>query len=420
MQLKKFFIIAFKDIRLVFRDKSALLLMLLAPFVLTLGLGALSGRFSGGSSTGVSDIPVVIVNEDTGELGSTLIDVFHSSELEDLVAPTELDDLEEARKLVDDDQSAAAIFIPEGFTASIIPSAGQVSTGDVVQIEFYANPTSPTSAGVLRSILDEFINQVEVGRISAEVIVTQLITEGVISIDQAAMIGSQVGQEMAQAEGLQSSITIRNETAAEGETFEFDILGYMAPGMAVMFLMFTVTDGARSLLIENQRGTLPRLLVAPTLPGYVLGGKAFGIFLKGLAQLVILIGGTSLLFDLQWGDLTGVILLILSAAFAATGWGMFFAAVLKTPGQISITGSAVMLLFGILSGTFIDLSLLSDWISVVNKITPNAWAVEGFYILSIGGKLDNILPNILGLTVMGAVLFVMATVIIRRRGLVIK
>ena len=420
MQLKKFFILAFKDIRLLLRDRSALLLMLLAPFILTLGLGAISGRFSGSSSTGVHNIPVVIVNEDAGELGQALIDLFQSSELKGLVSPTILDEVEDARKYVDEDQIAAAIFIPEGFTVSIIPSAGQISTGDVVQIEFYANPTRPTSAGVLRSILDEFLNQVEVGRISAEVIVMQLIEEGIFSIDQAAMVGLEIGQEMAQAEGLQSSITIRNETATEGESIEFDILGYMAPGMAVMFLMFTVTDGARSLLIENQRGTLPRLLVAPTLPGYVLGGKALGIFLKGAAQLAILIGGTSLLFGLEWGDLTGVILLILAAAFAATGWGMLFAAVLKTPGQIAVTGSAVMLLFGILSGTFISLQYLPDWINVVNKITPNAWAVDGFYILSIGGELDNILNNLLGLTLMGVVLFVIATVIIRKRGLVIK
>jgi len=48
--------------------------------------------------------------------------------------------------------------------------------------------------------------------------------------------------------------------------------------------------------------------------------------------------------------------------------GILFAA----PEQISITGSAVMLLFEILGGSFFDLNMLPDWISVVNKITPNA------------------------------------------------
>ena len=43
MNLKKLFLIAIKDLRLIFRDPSALVLMLIAPFVLTLGMGALTG-----------------------------------------------------------------------------------------------------------------------------------------------------------------------------------------------------------------------------------------------------------------------------------------------------------------------------------------------------------------------------------------
>ncbi len=420
MQLRKFFLIAFKDLRLVLRDKSALLLMLLAPFVLTLGLGALSGRFSGSSTSGVSEIPVVIVNEDQGDLGEALINVFQSDELADLVEPRLMNNLLEARTLVDEDQCAAVIFIPEGFTECVFSTIGEVNAGDSVQIEFYASPSWPTSVGVLRSILDEFTNQVEMGRISVEINLTQLIENGIITIDQASLVGSELGQELAQAGNTQSSIQIKNDTFVEDETVEFDVLAYMAPGMAVMFLMYTVTDGGRSLLFENQTGTLPRLMVAPTLPVYVIGGKAFGIFLKSLAQLVILILGTSLLFNLHWGDPLGVVLLIVSAAFAATGWGILFAAVLKTPGQISITGSAVMLLFGILGGSFFDLNMLPDWISVVNKITPNAWAIDGFYILSIGGKLDNILTNIFALVIMGIVLLTFAGFWITKHGLARK
>jgi len=79
-----------------------------------------------------------------------------------------------------------------------------------------------------------------------------------------------------------------------------------------------------------------------------------------------------------------------------------------------------MLLFGILGGSFFDLNMLPDWISVVNKITPNAWAIDGFYILSIGGKLDNILTNILALVIMGIVLATFAGFWIRKHGLARK
>ena len=418
MQIKKLFLIAIKDLRLIFRDPSALVLMLLAPFVLTIGMGALTGRFSGGTGSGISNIPVILVNEDQGLLGDVLVEVFQSPELVELVAPELMDDLQRAKALVDEDQSTAVIYIPEGFTDSIIPSA-ETSEQAVVRILFYANPTQPTSAGVVRSILDQFINRVELGNVSGQVIVQQLIENGLISPAQAGQVGQEISQEIAQMETSRSSITIQS-TVSEGEGIEFDILAYMAPGMAIMFLMFTVTYGGRSLLVENYHGTLPRLLVAPTIPAYVLGGKAFGIFLTAVAQMAILIGGTSLMFRLEWGDTLGVILLILTAAFAATGWGLFFAAILKTPGQIAITGSAVMLLFGILGGSFFDLSMLPDWIQVVNKITPNAWAVDGFRILSFGGGLDDIFTNIIALVVMGLVLFMVASLWMRKSGLARK
>ena len=46
--MRKLFLIAFKDFKLIFRDRAALILMLLAPFALTIGMGFVTGRFSGG------------------------------------------------------------------------------------------------------------------------------------------------------------------------------------------------------------------------------------------------------------------------------------------------------------------------------------------------------------------------------------
>jgi len=417
MQLKKLLLIALKDLRLIFRDPSALVLMLLAPFLLTLGMGALTGRFSGGGGSSFSQVPVEIVNADEGQLGQALVDVYQSAELAELLAPTLSTDLAAAKALVDSNQRAGVIYVPAGFSDSIMTA--QADAAELVQIEFYANPTMPNSAGLLRSVLEHFITQVEIGRVSAEVIVTQLLQNGIIPPEQAAAIGAQIGQEMGQASAAPSSIHVKTNLA-EAEGIAFDILAYMAPGMAMMFLMFTVTYGARSLLVENRTGTLPRLLVAPTPAGNVLGGKFVGILFTAIAQLAILIGGTTLLFRLQWGDSLGVILLILAAAVGATGWGIFFAAILKTPGQVAVTGSAVMLLFGLLGGSFFDLSMLPSWIQVLNKVTPNAWGNDGFYILSVGGRLKDISTNILALLIMGVVLFAVATILITKRGLARK
>ena len=86
----------------------------------------------------------------------------------------------------------------------------------------------------------------------------------------------------------------------------------------------------------------------------MLGGKVLGIFFTGVAQVGILILASSLFFGVKWGDPLGLVVLILVTVFGATGWGMLITALARTPAQVGSVGSALMLIFGILGGSFID------------------------------------------------------------------
>src|SRR5262249_43120013 len=163
--MKKILIIGWKDFTLIWRDRTAWLLMLAAPFVLTLGLGFVSGRFSGGRS-GLSHIPVVLVNQDQGQLGAALVSVFSAADLAELVAPNTGSDAAAARQQVADDKVAAAVIVPAGLTASIIPDPATGQAGPVVSVEVYANPAQPVSAAVIEGIVNDFMSQVETSRVS--------------------------------------------------------------------------------------------------------------------------------------------------------------------------------------------------------------------------------------------------------------
>jgi len=414
--MKKILLIGWKDVTLAFRDRAALILMLAAPFALTLGLGLVTGRFSGSSGSGLSSIPVVLVNRDGGQLGNALMSVFQSQDLATLVAPTIIDDPAQALREVDKDKAAAAVIIPVGFTASIIPAPGSAATGQVVHIALYTNPTRQTSAGVIKAIVDGFLSRVEVGRVGGQVAVQQLISHGLIQVEEAARIGGEVGMRQAQAAAGSSAITLKGALGSE-EAVKFDALAYMAPGMALMFLMFTVSNGGRTLLAERVQRTLPRLLVSPTAASQVLGGKVFGVYLTGVAQMLILILASTLLFQLNWGDPLAVLVLVLAAVVGAVGWGMLITALAKTPGQVSAVGSAVMLIFGILGGSFFSLDAMPRWFAFISKITPNAWGIEGFTTLALGGGLADVLGSVIALLVMGAVLFTAAVLVFNRRGI---
>jgi ABC-2 type transport system permease protein len=418
----KTFLIGLKDLRLVFRDRAALVFMLLAPFLLTVGMGFVTGRFSGTSNSGLSDIPVIIVNLDNAELGNALVDVFQSEDLADLMEPTASRDPEAARRLIDDNQAAAAVIIPAGFTRSIIPAEGMMldpnfAEPDPVQIEVYTNPAMSTSAGVVKAIVDEFVSRVEEGRVSGMTSIVQMLAAGVIAPQQAESEGRGLFENVDQT----GSTALTLKTDSQGaQAVDFDVLAYMAPGMALLFLMYTVSYGGRSILAERAQGTLPRLLVSPTTSAQILGGKVFGIYLTGVAQISILILASALFFGVKWGDPLGMVVLILAAVFGATGWGLLITAFARNPNQVASIGTAIMLIFGILGGSFIDLSVMPSLVQAISKITPNAWALDGFTTLALGGRLPQLTEPILALLVMGMVLFAMSVIIFGKKNLAQK
>lgn len=416
--MQKFWLIGIKDVTLAFRDRAALLLIILAPFLLTVGLGFVTGRFSG-SSTGLSEIPVLLVNLDQEKLGNTLVEVFESEDLAELIAPERVASEAEARRRIDDDEASAAIIIPAGYTRSVFPAAGDPADAALAEITLYTNPARPTGAGIVQTIMEEFTGRVELARIGSEVAVTQLIETGRLPLDPAiiAETAAQISEKMASSPESASGIILDQRTR-DGEAVEFDVLAYLAPGMALMFLMFTVSNGGRTLLMERAQGTLPRLLVSPTPSAAILAGKILGIYLTGVAQLVILIGGTSLLFNVRWGDPIGLAALILAAVFGATGWGLLLTALARSPGQVSGVGSALMLTFGILGGSLISLDQLPVYVQWISRITPNAWGMDGFTTLALGGSLADLGGPLTGLGVMGLVLFTVALAAFNRQSLV--
>jgi ABC-2 type transport system permease protein len=428
--MKKALNIAWKDLLLVARDPASLLILLATPFGLTLVMGFAFGGIGGGSSNaGLANIPVTIINQDRGQFGANLVQIFESQDLADLLEPVGLPsdaadaDIEAAREAVDSDQSAAVVIVPDGFSESILPP--QFLEGEFEQfqepepsvIEVYANPTRPVSVSVIRTIIDQFLNQTLAGIAGARISFGQLVQQQLVPISELEAIVRTQGEAAVQQVMDNSSVQIRKQSS-EGQTDEnggFDWVAFSAPSMAILFLMFTVSSGSRNILAERDEGTLARMLVGPSSPAQILGGKILGIFITGLAQMGILILASMILLGLRWGEPLAVVVLVVCLVAAATSWGILLAAYARTPGQINAIGTALALTFGAGAGNFVPRQALPEWLQVASYVTPNAWGLEGFSNLATGGRLSDIGPNALALLSMAIILFLIALVAFRRQ-----
>lgn len=404
--------IARKDLLLIARDPWALVFYLLAPFLLTLGMAAITGAFSSGDS-GLSNIPLVITNADKAQLGDALVEVFQSEDLDSLINPRLEDDFEVARGLVDQREAVAALLIPSGFSTSVIPQTGELPSGDVLQLQLYTDGESIYSIGVVRTIIETFISEMESSSASYSVAISKMLTEGLISPEQLPAMLATLSTITETDSSFQKNYEIvSNNTTMESKNVSY--LAMIAPGMALMFLMYNVTAGGVSFLLERRKFTLQRNLVSPTQGYQIIFGKSMGIFLRGFAQVLILVLTSTLLFKLNWGNWLAVLVLIAFSVYGALGWGMFLTSFLKTPAQVSNAGSAIGLLFGLLGGGFIPITALPEWLKTISRVSPNSWGSQGFNILAAGGTLGDLRWVLLALFVMGTLLLTLASLYFRR------
>jgi ABC-2 type transport system permease protein len=154
-------------------------------------------------------------------------------------------------------------------------------------------------------------------------------------------------------------------------------LQYYAAAMALLFILTGTIQRGGTLLEERQSGTLQRMLTAPVARGEVLAGQALGSAVLALAQCVLLMAGTRLLFGVTWGTWYGALLLGGSFSLAAAGIGTALAGMLKDRKAMDIASGAISNLLGLLSGALIPLSAFPTWLKTFAHFTPNYWAMEG-------------------------------------------
>jgi ABC-2 type transport system permease protein len=452
--MRKLWILAWKEVRLAFRDVGAIVTMLVTPLVLTL---VISAAFGGGGG-GLSNIPVLVLDQDQGEFAQDLLDVFTYEDVAELIALEIVEDERAARARVEADEVAALVIIPEDFSDNVLPMAGAVqdslgldlltltpedeltpeqqeaitlafldmqqSEREPAVIEIYASPDWRLSASVVKSVVRQGLEVLNMQVQGISIVVSRIVdaqgwasaegdgtgeTAGARMFD---VFGGEEGDPAAFSDVDAQELPIEVEVVSgTGRTFNW--ISYTAASMSVLFLMFAVTSGGRTLLAERAIGTLPRLLVTPTTPLTVLLGKMSGIVLTGFLQMTLLWGATTLV-GAYWGPSVAVLVAILILVMCASGVGALISAWSRSPGQAGAIGTAVTLVGSAVSGSFFPRAGLPDWVQTVSLITPNAWGIEIFSALQLGRGLGGIL-DLLGWVALLTALYYSAALLGFRR-----
>lgn len=353
----RLFVIAWKDVVLLVRDRAALLFLVLVPIVVITIIAETQG------DEGKPGIVLLVVNEDQGPVAEVLLE-----SLRGRLKVREVDAAHAEQMVGGEHDAPAALFLPARLSKNYL--AGLPS-----QLTLLTDP----------------VKQIEVATIKAFLLLADR---------EASTLADPLYEELL-------SLSERNAT---GSRLTIPQLELFVPGFSLMFTLmgvfFGVTLGLRD---ELDWGALTRLRIAPLPRGLLLGGKLLARFAVGVAQLWLLF----IVGYLVWGVSLGrsplaFALLIPAIVFSMTGFSLLIGAFARSREQIVPLGMTVVMVVCAIGGCWWPLYDAPPWLQQLAQVFLTTWAMEGLLDVMLREQgLVDVLPILGVLFAYGAICLVL-------------
>lgn len=381
------FLILGKDLQLRARDRSVYLFALVIPLGMTF---IFSNIFP---DTEEVSVRAAIIDLDGGPIAESFVDgVVPGAADAGVVTLGRTDGLENARAALRRNELDAVWVLPAGFSDA-------VSAGREAEVQVLVSGESPLGGEVARGIAAAWTSRLEAGALA----VTTAGEVGGSQVDPAALATNVAAGD--------PSLSLTSLVAPDRQ---LDAVSYLAAGMAIFFVFFTVQYGITGLLEERSLATLPRLLVAPIPTWAVHAGKALGAAVLGVASLTVLAIAANVILGADWGPPLGVAVLILASVLAAVGLMALVGSFARTAEQAGNFQSIVAIVLGMLGGAFFPLPATSPFLRILGLASPHTWFLRGLGDQTATGRWTDVLSAAAAIAAFGLIAGALAAWRLRR------
>ena len=369
------------------RDRAALVL----SFVLPIVFFSIFAVIFGGRRNAAPKINVIVVDQDRSLPSQRLIEGLKSEGSLVVAArpnPKKGETQPEytaatAEAAVKAGTAPVALIVPHGFGENPISFEGG---GNMPAIQMLKDPSdmvaSQVIAGLLQKVAMTSMPDVMAGLGSKYV---DRFAGGLTpeqhqridgSLDQLRRYQSQPNGARQSGGGALLSVESRDVV---GENKDNPMVSFYAAAIGVMFLLFTASGAAGTLLDEVENGTLDRLLSTRVTMTALLAGKLAYSALLAFLQLVLMFLWAWAVFKLDlFSHIPGFVVMGVSTAFAVGAFGMLLASVCRTRAQLGALSTLLILVMSSVGGSMFPRFLMPQAMQKAGLLTINAWAIDGF------------------------------------------
>ena len=385
------FRIAWKDMVELYRNKFGLVLLIVMPLFM---MGMVGFIYPTGNSS-ASNLPVAIVNMDSGYHNSTVASETFISVLHQINSRTSMMKLSTVASVSDIKSSIqkgdleGGIIIPSNFTESL-------STGKQGMLIIITDQSNPQVSATIQTLLSSVFG--EMGTAVAQQKVQAL--SPTVSVNESLAI---VQPYSVQTQGI-----------VPGKSNYFN---FVAPGIMAMTVMMSVMTGLPAAISqEKEIGTMDGMMVAPINRLSIILGKTLGQTARGLLQGVIILALASWLFGVTiHGSILLVFGLLLLGVFSFVGLGIVMTSFAKDQQTATMLMTTLMFPMMFLSGIFFPIQQMPWYMQDISKFLPLTYASSALRkVMVLGAGIPDIGTELTILIAFGVVMTAIAVPVFRR------
>ena len=262
------------------------------------------------------------------------------------------------------DRSAvlSGFVIPAGFSANMEAGAPSVIT---VRRRGSGGDEGQIIGSILQGIAQDLAAEYELRNAIAALVSDTVPSDGITATAQALA-----------AEARETPpVSVVTESLAKDEA---DILDRLLPGVVVMFLLFSVTIGAQTLIEDRRIGTLERLVTTRLSLEQMFIGKFLAGLSRGMLQVMVLMGLAFLVFRVA-GPLVFLQSMVLAIVVAASvsALGLTIATLARSQEQATWSAVFFTMFMTIFGGTFFPVPD-AGVLGILSRFTLNKYAINAF------------------------------------------
>ncbi|MDF2381648.1 ABC transporter permease [Nostoc ellipsosporum NOK] len=402
-----------KDLRILTRDRVGLTLMFLMPVVLAIVITSVqNGTFE---MVNNNKVAIILDNRDAGADTSSsasheLVKALEEAGMFDIRERGPYKTEQEVRDQMYKKDIMVAIVIPETYSRDVMARANSVARKALKNI---SGETANTNEGdslaplqlLYHPVLQLSFRRSLEGALGSVLQVVQskyIVKDLYKAINEENIPDSVESQIVGQQTGIIPVAVSRDGNRGNPNATQHNI-----PAWTVFAMFFIVISLGSSIVREKRSGSFLRLRTLPTHFGVAMISKQITYILITLLQALVIFGLGIFLFPhiglpalILPADIGGLALVTLLCGWCATSFAICVGVYANTQEQANGFGAVSIVLLAAIGGLLVPSFAMPEGFRYVMKLSPLHWCMEAYYGLFLeGGKLGDILMNIIPLLV---------------------